>query len=130
VQHPDHLRVLGDGTQRKSYLYIQDCLSAILQVLNLNTAREAKHRSQVYNLGAPDYCQVIDSIGWICEHLAVEPKLEFTGGDRGWIGDNPFIFLDTTKIRQTGWSADVTIRDGVLRTLTWLRENSWVLEKR
>jgi UDP-glucose 4-epimerase len=130
VQHPDHLRVLGDGTQRKSYLYIQDCLSAILQVLHLDTARDAKHRSQVYNLGAPDYCQVIDSIGWICEHLAVEPKLEFTGGDRGWIGDNPFIFLDTTKIRQTGWSAEVTIRDGVLRTLTWLRENSWVLEKR
>ena len=59
-----------------------------------------------------------------------ETELEFTGGDRGWIGDNPFIFLDTTKIRKTGWSAKLTIREGVLRTLSWLRENSWVLEKR
>jgi UDP-glucose 4-epimerase len=130
VKDPHRLRVLGDGSQRKSYLYIQDCISAILHVMNLDTAREAKHRSQVYNLGAPDYCQVTDSIGWICEHLGLEPKLEFTGGDRGWVGDNPFIFLDTTKIRETGWSPKLTIREGILRTLSWLRENSWVLEKR
>ncbi len=130
VQDPNHLRVLGDGTQRKSYLYVQDCVSAILQVMSLNTARTAKHRSEVYNLGAPDYCRVIDSIGWICEQLGVKPELEFTGGDRGWIGDNPFIFLDTTKIQKTGWSAKLTIREGILRTLAWLRENSWVLEKR
>jgi UDP-glucose 4-epimerase len=130
VKHPDHLRVLGDGSQRKSYLYVQDCLSAILHAMKLETAGEAKHRSQVYNLGAPDYCRVIDSIGWICEHLGLNPKLEFTGGDRGWVGDNPFIFLDTTKIRKTGWSATLTIREGVLRTLSWLQENPWVLEKR
>jgi UDP-glucose 4-epimerase len=130
LEHPDRLTVLGDGTQRKSYLYIQDCLSAILHVMNLGTAREVKHRSQVYNLGAPDYCRVIDSIGWICEHLGLEPKLEFAGGDRGWVGDNPFIFLDTSKIRKTGWSPKLTIRRGILRTVSWLRENSWVLEKR
>jgi UDP-glucose 4-epimerase len=98
--------------------------------MKLETAREAKHRSQVYNLGAPDYCQVIDSIGWICDHLGLKPKLDFTGGDRGWVGDNPFIFLDTTKIRKTGWSATLTIREGVLRTLSWLQENPWVLERR
>ena len=38
-----------------------------------------------------------DSIGWICGHLGVAPALEYTGGDRGWIGDNPFIFLDTRE---------------------------------
>ena len=130
VKNPDRLRVLGDGTQRKSYLYIQDCISAILHVMNLDTARDAQHRSQVYNLGAPDYCKVIDSIGWICEHLGLKPELEFTGGDRGWIGDNPFIFLDTTKVRKTGWAPKLTIREGILRTLSWLQENSWVLEKR
>jgi UDP-glucose 4-epimerase len=130
VTHPDRLRVLGDGTQRKSYLYIQDCISAILHVMNLSTARESKHRSEVYNLGAPDYCQVTDSIGWICEHLGVKPVLEFTGGDRGWVGDNPFIFLDTAKILATGWHAELTIREGIIRTLEWLQANQWVLAKR
>jgi UDP-glucose 4-epimerase len=130
LEHPDRLTVLGDGTQRKSYLYIQDCLSAILHVMNLGTAREVKHRSQVYNLGSPEYCCVTESIGWICEHLGLKPKLEFTGGGRGWVGDNPFIFLDTAKIEETGWRAQMTIRDGIIRTLAWLQENQWVLAKR
>lgn len=130
LKHPERLCVLGDGTQRKSYLYVQDCISAMLGVMKLSTAREAKHRSQVYNLGAPDYCRVIDSISWICDHLGVEPRLEFTGGDRGWIGDNPFIFLDTAKIQGTGWRAELKIREGIIRTLNWLRENAWVVAKR
>jgi UDP-glucose 4-epimerase len=130
LEHPDHLHVLGDGTQRKSYLYVQDCVSAILHALRIGTARTAQHRSEVYNLGAPEYCRVSDSIGWICSRLGVTPKLEFTGGDRGWAGDNPFIFLETKKIQETGWQAQMTIRDGIIRTLAWLQENQWVLKKR
>lgn len=130
VEHPDRLRVLGDGTQRKSYLYVQDCLSAILHVMNIGTARAAKHQSQVYNLGAPEYCRVTDSIGWICEHLGLEPELEFTGGERGWVGDNPFIFLDTAKVQETGWRAQLTIREGIVRTLEWLQKNEWVFAER
>ncbi len=130
LEHPGHLRVLGDGSQRKSYLYIQDCLSAILHVTGQHTARDAKHRVQVYNLGAPEYCRVTDSIGWICEHLGVKPAFEFTGGERGWVGDNPFIFLDTAKIQATGWKAQLTIREGIIRTLEWLQQNQWVLEQR
>jgi UDP-glucose 4-epimerase len=127
--HPDHLRVLGDGTQRKSYLYVQDCLDAILHVIGRELAAAAPHRVEVFNLGAPEYCQVKDSIGWICEALGIAPRLEFTGGERGWIGDNPFIFLETQKIRSTGWEAQLTIREGILRTLAWLQENQWVLER-
>jgi UDP-glucose 4-epimerase len=130
LEHPERLRILGDGGQRKSYLYVQDCISAILHVINLSTARETKHRSQVYNLGAPEYCRVTDSVGWICKHLGVNPKLEFSGGDRGWVGDNPFIFLDTAKIQATGWRAQLTIREGIIRTLEWLRKNHWVLAQR
>jgi len=130
LAHPDHLRVLGDGTQRKSYLYIQDCISAILHVVDLGLAAKAKHRVEIFNLGANEYCQVNDSIGWICEALAIKPRLDYTGGNRGWIGDNPFIFLDTAKLRGTGWEAKLTIRDGILRTLHWLKANPWVLEHR
>jgi len=130
LEHPDRLRVLGDGSQRKSYLYVQDCVSAMLHVINRATAAAAPHRVQIYNLGTQEYCQVKDSIQWICEALGLNPKLEFTGGERGWIGDNPFIFLDTSKIRAEGWQSSLTIRQGILRTLEWLQENQWVLEKR
>lgn len=128
LEHPEHLKVLGNGTQRKSYLYVQDCLDAMLHVIQGRTANEAKHRVQVYNLGTEEYCKVTDSIGWICEHLGIRPRLEFTGGERGWIGDNPFIFLDTKKIKETGWRAKLTIREGIIKTLEWLQKNHWVLE--
>jgi UDP-glucose 4-epimerase len=130
LDHPGHLKILGDGTQRKSYLYIQDCLSAMLHVTRLGLAAKAKHRVGIFNLGTPEYCQIKDSVSWICEALALKPRLEFTGGDRGWIGDNPFIFLETKKIQSAGWKAQLTIREGILRTLRWLEANRWVLEKR
>jgi UDP-glucose 4-epimerase len=130
LQDPTRLRVLGDGNQRKSYLYVQDCLGAILHAMNLGTALSAKHRCEIYNLGAEEYCTVKNSISWICERLKVSPTLEFTGGDRGWIGDNPFIFLATTKVRNTGWSSELTIRQAVEKTVDWLAENTWVFQKR
>jgi UDP-glucose 4-epimerase len=130
LEHPEYLRVLGDGTQRKSYLYVQDCVDAILQVTTQGTARGTRHRVQVYNLGADEYCQVTDSIGWICGHLGLKPELRFTGGERGWVGDNPFIFLETAKIRETGWRARLTIREGIIRTVAWLRGNPWVFKAR
>ncbi len=129
LEHPDLLKVLGDGTQRKSYLAVGDCLEAMLHVMALRTAQQAKHRVQVYNLGTSEYCRVTDSIGWICAHLGLKPRLEFSGGSRGWVGDNPFIFLDTKKIRATGWLPKLTIEQGIIRTLDWLR-NQWVLKRR
>ncbi len=130
VAHPDHLRVLGDGRQRKSYLYVQDCIDALLHVTRAHTARNAKHRTQVYNLGTPEYVEVNQSIGYICAALGLKPRLDYTGGDRGWIGDNPFIFLDTKKIQSTGWMPRLTIEQGIIRTLRWLEANRWVYAAR
>lgn len=130
LQHPERLRVLGDGRQRKSYLYVQDCIDAMLHVTRRGTARDAKHHTQVYNLGPPEFVQVDDSIRCICGALGLNPKLEYTGGDRGWVGDNPFIFLATTKIRSTGWQPKLTIEQGIVRTLRWLEANRWVYAAR
>ena len=129
-EHPDHLRVLGDGNQRKSYLYVNDCLDAILHVMGKETARAAKHRVEIYNLGTPEFCHVTDSIGWICGHLGLKPRLDFTGGERGWVGDNPFIFLDTKKVQATGWKPKLTIQQSIIRTLEWIKANPWILERR
>jgi UDP-glucose 4-epimerase len=128
LDHPDHLRVLGDGAQKKSYLYVQDCLSAMLQIMEPGLARREKHRVAIFNLGTEEYVELKDSIRIICTHLGLRPRLEYAGGSRGWIGDNPFIFLDTRKIRATGWSPLLTIEQGILRTLSWLERNQWVLK--
>ena len=130
VAHPDHLRVLGNGRQRKSYLYVQDCIEAMLHVTRAHTARDAKHRTQLYHLGTPEFVQVNDSIRHICTALGIKPRLDYTGGDRGWIGDNPFIFLDTKKISATGWKPKLTIEQGIIRTLRWLEANRWVYDAR
>jgi len=130
LEHPDRLKVLGDGSQRKSYLYVQDCVDAMLHVINLGTAKKARHSVEIYNLGTDEYVQVNNSIGCICGALGLKPKLEYTGGSRGWVGDNPFIFLDTKKIRATGWKSSLTIELGIKRTLEWLQQNQWVYETR
>jgi len=124
-EHPTELRVLGDGRQRKSYLYVQDGLDAIACALQHATAKV-----NIFNLGTDEYCQVNDSIGWIAGELGLAPALSYTGGERGWIGDSPFIFLDCTRIRALGWTPRLSIREGVSRTLRYLQGNDWLLDPR
>ena len=117
--------MLGNGKQRKSYLYVQDCIDAILTVIE-----RPQDPVNVYNLGTDEYCEVNDSIGWICAKLGVNPEREYTGGDRGWIGDSPFIFLDTKKVRSLGWRPKLSIRQGVEKTVEYLAANPWIFERR
>lgn len=124
--NPTELRVLGDGRQRKSYLYVQDCIDAILTVVG----RRADSGVEIFNLGTSEYCEVNESIGWITEALGVSPALRYTGGERGWVGDSPFIFLDTARVTALGWRPTLTIREGITRTLAYLQANPWLLEAR
>jgi UDP-glucose 4-epimerase len=125
LHEPERLPVLGDGTQRKSYLYVGDCVTAMMRV-----HAAMPNEFTVFNLGTDNYCTVRDSIDWICRRMNLHPILEFTGGDRGWIGDNPFIYLDTRKIRSQGWDNILSIQEGIERTVDWLLENQWVFEVR
>jgi UDP-glucose 4-epimerase len=115
---PHEIEVLGNGKQRKSYLYVQDCVDAILTVIDA-----AKEPVNVFNLGTDEYCDVDASLGWICGRLGVTPRRRYTGGERGWVGDSPFIFLDTAKVRSLGWRPKLTIREAVLRTVDYLAAN-------
>jgi UDP-glucose 4-epimerase len=122
---PSRLRVLGNGKQRKSYLYIQDCIDAMMLALD-----KSNDSVNIFNLGLNDFCAVNDSIEWICDELQVKPTIEYSGGDRGWIGDIPFIFLDAARIQKFSWQPKLSIREGVIKTIRYLRENEWVLEAR
>lgn len=119
------LPVLGNGKQRKSYMYVQDCIDAIFLAID-----KAGDKVNIFNLGFDGFVEVNDSIALICKSLGVAPVLEYSGGERGWIGDNPFIHLDVSKIRALGWNPKLAIPDGILRTLRWLQANAWVYEKR
>lgn len=119
---PTKLYILGNGKQRKSYLYIQDCLNAILTAVDYETPNAV----EIYNLGTDEYCEVDFSAGVIARVMGLSPKKEYAGGERGWVGDNPFIFLDCTKIKKTGWKAEKTIEQSVELTTKYLLENPWV----
>ena len=119
------LHILGDGQQRKSYLYVADCIDAMLMAIE-----RAEGKVNIFNLGTDEYCQVGESAKWICERLKLSPRFTYSGGDRGWIGDNPFIFLDTACIRSLGWQPLLGIREAVERTVDWLMANQWVFSAR
>lgn len=123
VADPTRLFVLGDGTQRKSYLHVSDCCSAIVASL------DAAPGCEIFNLGVDGYCTVNDSISWISERLAVRPEVTYGGGARGWIGDSPFIYLDTRKMRATGWEPIHNIRESIEETVDSLLENRWILDR-
>ena len=127
LRDPEHLRILGNGHQKKSYLYIQDCIDAIMLCVNTFGNDETTH---IFNLGADEYCEVRDSAKWISERMNLSPEFEFTGGIRGWTGDSPFIWLDTKRIRALGWKNKLSIRQAVERTVDYLLSHKWLLEAR
>lgn len=122
---PTQLHILGNGLQRKSYMDVTDCIDSIMLVVE-----RAKDKVNIFNLGTGDACIVNDSVGWICERLGIKPKLTYSGGERGWIGDNPVIQLDVSRVRGLGWSPKFNIREGVVRTVDWLTANTWALDAR
>lgn len=118
LQHdPLRLTVLGDGKQEKSYLYITDCIDAMLLATSHHELQPGSH---IYNLGTDETLIVDDSVAIITERLGCTPMIEHVGGQRGWIGDSPLIFLATSKIRDLGWEPSLSIQDAVRRTIDWL----------
>jgi UDP-glucose 4-epimerase len=120
---PTRLEILGDGRQRKSYLDVSDCVRAMIAQLG------QEHALETFNLGTDQYCSVDESAAWISRRLGVTPEFVHGDGDRGWIGDNPFIFLDTSKICATGWRPRFTIREAVERTVDYLSAHPGLVEE-
>ncbi|HEY3827565.1 MAG TPA: NAD-dependent epimerase/dehydratase family protein [Solirubrobacteraceae bacterium] len=120
---PSRLSVLGDGRQRKSYLYVQDCLDALLLAAEQHESEVGT--THIYNLGTDETVLVKESVRIITEHLSLSPKIEYGGGRRGWPGDSPLIHLDTSRMRALGWRPRLTIDEAVTRTVDWLRENDY-----
>jgi UDP-glucose 4-epimerase len=119
---PTRLRVLGDGRQEKSYLYVQDCIDAIFAAVARHERDPGAH---IYNLGTDETILVDESVAIITEQMGLAPAVAHTGGRRGWTGDSPLINLDTARIRGLGWKPQLTIRQAIVRTLEWLADSEY-----
>jgi UDP-glucose 4-epimerase len=124
-RHPTRLRILGDGRQEKSYLYVQDCVTAMLTTLEHHAGHEG---FEVYNLGTDETITVDESIATITGHMGVAPEIEKTGGRRGWPGDSPLIHLDTSRLQALGWRPELSIRGAIARTLEWFERVPYILD--
>lgn len=117
--NPAELEILGDGNQTKSYIYVDDCIDAMVSGLKANTNartganaevgvegyQAAKSRVNVFNIGTDDMTTVKRIAEIVCEEMRVypKPKFKFTGGKRGWKGDVPIMLLDASKLNDLGW---------------------------
>lgn len=119
---PTRLRVLGNGKQEKSYLYVQDCIDGMLTGVAAHSGDSGAFA--VYNLGTEETLVVDDSVALISGVLGAAPRIEYTGGRRGWPGDSPLILLDVSKIKALGWKPTVSIGAAVERTVRWLDNNA------
>jgi UDP-glucose 4-epimerase len=126
VSDPSTLRVLGDGRQTKSYLYVGDCVRAMMLLMNV----AAPAKCQVFNLGTDETTDVNESVARITEHMGLQPAISYAGDTRGWVGDSPLIHLDCSKLRRLGWEPELTISESVTRTLDWFDDNRWVFAER
>jgi UDP-glucose 4-epimerase len=122
---PSKLPLLGDGTQRKSYLYVRDGVAGIMVGIE-----KAVDRKNVFNLGHDYFLTVVEVVHVVLDELGVkEVPLEFAGGKRGWLGDSPVVHLDTAKLKSFGWKPETSIEEGLRRTVRFLLKNPALLQK-
>lgn len=106
-QNPTELRILGDGSQSKSYIYVDDIIEAILLV-HSKAAEIQNQCYDVFNVATDDYISVTEIANIACRLAGLKPSsviYQYTGGDRGWKGDVPKVLFDVTKIKNLGWRA-------------------------
>jgi UDP-glucose 4-epimerase len=116
---------LGDGKQRKSYLDVVDGVDGIFHALE--HAKEAKN---VFNLGHDASMNVLDLADIVVDELNLKGvRYVTTGGERGWLGDSPFVHLDTTKLKTLGWRPRVTIEQGIRNTVQYLQSHPQLLKR-
>ena len=116
--NPDELEILGDGTQRKSYLHVSDTVEGMLQVFE--HFRNEDRSVDFYNLGNDDWITVREIAEIVGERMGLKPAFMFTGGvegGRGWKGDVKFMRLSIEKARTTGWRPGLNSHEAVTRTV-------------
>jgi UDP-glucose 4-epimerase len=116
---PTTLTILGDGRQEKSYLHVTDCVEAMCHIVE-----HADDEFNVYNLGTRTTTSVTAIADIISDEMGVTPEYEYTGGDRGWIGDVPQMCLSIEKLSADGWDPQKSSDEAVRRATQELLDNT------
>ncbi len=115
MEDPKRLEILGNGRQSKDYLYVKDCVGGIM----LGYAK-SKNKVHIFNLGLQEQTTVDELATIVIEEMGLKGvKRAYTGGVRGWIGDNPTVFLSTKRIRNLGWKPKTSPADSIRLTAKW-----------
>jgi len=112
------LEILGDGTQRKSYLSVKDCVDAMLLAFE-----KVREKVAIFNVGSREWISVREIADIVCDELNVRPRYVFkdvVGDGRGWVGDVKEMLLDTTRIERLGWRQKVSVEEAIRRCVRWL----------
>ena len=126
IADPAELEVLGNGEQKKSYLDVRDGVDGILFAI-----RHLKGRKNIVNLGHYDWMNVLELARVVTDEMGLRGvRLRTTGGERGWLGDAPFVHLDTTQLKAIGWAPRTSIEEGIRSTVRYLKANPHVLDRR
>lgn len=105
------LEILGDGNQTKSYIYIDDCIEAMLYGL------KGKEKINIFNIGSEDQVTVRRIAEIVSEEMNLKPKFKFIGGRRGWKGDVPVMLLSTEKLKILGWRPKYSSSEAVRKAV-------------
>lgn len=115
--NPNELEVLGDGNQSKPYLYVKDLIDAILFVY-----QKSNDKINFYNLGVEDTTKVSEIAQMVIKAMKLKAKINYTGGDRGWVGDVPKFAYNLDKIHQLGWKSSKTSNQAIEIAIKYILE--------
>jgi UDP-glucose 4-epimerase len=122
MNKPDYLEILGDGTQSKPYVFIDDVMDAMALILNSQIKP-----FDVFNVAPLDYTNVTEIANMVLDQMLIprsKCELRYGGGDRGWKGDVPIVRLNTNKIRSLGWSNKLSSAGAIQRSIEEMLCNS------
>lgn len=118
-RNPNKLEILGNGKQKKSYLYVDDCVDAILLASD-----KVSHGYEKLNIGSDEWLDVNKIANLVCKEMKLKPEYKYTGSERGWTGDVIKIKMSIDKIRKLGFKPKVSIEQGIREYIKWLEKSS------
>lgn len=122
-KNPQVLELLSDGTPKKSSIYIKDGIRAIFKIIN-----SSKDQINIYNIGHDDILTVNQIADTILAAANIKIEKKYLGGDKGWIGDNNFVYLANKRLKKLGWKPKYSFKEGIRKTVAYFQKNQQLLK--